>query len=53
MANYKILWENSSLGAPGTIVSDTDIIAAPADIDFLVEAGVVEPITKPLTTEKD
>ena len=53
MANYKILSENSSLGTPGTIVTDTDIIAAPADIDLLVESGIVEPVTKPTTKEKD
>ena len=53
MASYKILSENSTLGVPGTIVTDTDIIAAPADIDLLVESGIVEPVTKPTPKEKD
>ena len=46
MANYKVLADNSTLGAPGTIVSDADIIAAPADVELLVAAGIVEPTTK-------
>lgn len=46
MANYKVLADNSTLGAPGTIVSDADIIAAPADIELLVASGIVEPTTK-------
>jgi hypothetical protein len=53
MASYKILSENSTLGAPGTVITDADIIAAPADIDLLVESGIVEPVTKPTTKEKD
>lgn len=53
MASYKIVSENSTLGAPGTIITDTDILSAPADIDLLVEAGIVEPVTKPTTKEKD
>jgi hypothetical protein len=53
MANYTILSANSTLGAQGTVVTDADIIAAPADIDLLVESGIVEPATKPSTKEKD
>lgn len=45
MANYKVLVENSTLGAVGSIVTDADIIAAPADVDLLVAAGIVEPTT--------
>ena len=45
MANYKVLAENSTLGAPGTVVTDADILAAPADIELLVAAGIVEPTT--------
>ena len=50
MANYKVVWEGSTLGAPGTVVTDADIAAAPADVDFLVAAGVIEPTNK---KEKD
>ena len=53
MASYKIIWENSTLGTPGTVITDTDIIAAPADIDLLVETGIIEPTTKTTTKEKD
>ena len=50
MANYKVLAENSTLGAAGTVVTDADILAAPADIDFLVDAGIIEPAN---TSKKD
>jgi hypothetical protein len=50
MANYKVLVENSTLGPVGSIVTDADIIAAPADVDLLVAAKVVEPTT---TSKKD
>jgi hypothetical protein len=50
MANYKVLVENSTLGAVGSIVTDADIIAAPADVDLLVAAGIVEPSN---TSKKD
>jgi hypothetical protein len=50
MANYKVIVEGSTLGPVGTIVSDIDIIAAPADVDLLVIAGIVEPTT---TSKKD
>jgi len=50
MANYKVLVEGSTLGPVGTIVSDADIIAAPADVDLLVQAGIVESTT---TSKKD
>lgn len=50
MANYKVLVENSTLGPVGSIVTDADIIAAPADIELLVAAGIVEPTS---TSKKD
>ena len=50
MANYKVLVEESTLGPVGSIVTDTDIIAAPADVELLVTAGIVEPTT---TNKKD
>lgn len=53
MANYTIISSNSSLGAQGSVVTDADILAAPADIDLLVASGIVEPATKPSTKEKD
>lgn len=53
MANYKILVDNSTLGAQGATVTEEDIIAAPADVELLVAAGVVEPATKNKNTEKD
>ena len=53
MANYKILVETSTLGALGTVVTEDDIIAAPADVELLVASGIVEPATKTKTTEKD
>ena len=53
MANYKVLVENSTLGAIGTIVTEDDIIAAPADVELLVASGIVEPATKTKNTEKE
>ena len=50
MASYKVIAENSILGEPGTTVTDEDIVKAPADIDLLVESGIVAPINK---TTKD
>lgn len=50
MANYKVLVEGSTLGPVGAVVTDADIIAAPADVELLVAAGIVEPTT---TTKKD
>lgn len=50
MASYRVAVEGSTLGPVGTIVTDADIIAAPADVDLLVVAGIVEPTT---TTKKD
>jgi len=50
MASYKVLVEGSSLGAPGSVVTEADIIAAPADVELLVASGIVEPTT---TTKKD
>lgn len=50
MASYKVIVEGSSLGPVGTVVTDADIIAAPADVELLVTAGIVEPTTK---TQKD
>lgn len=48
--NYKVTVENSTLGPPGSIVTEADILAAPADIDLLISAGIIEPTTK---TTKD
>lgn len=50
MANYKVLVEGSTLGPVGTVVTEADIIAAPADPELLVVAGIVEPTT---TSKKD
>jgi hypothetical protein len=50
MANYKVLVENSTLGPVGSVVTETDIIAAPADVELLVAAGIVEPTS---TSKKD
>lgn len=44
MASYKVAVEGSTLGPVGTVVTDADILAAPADIDLLVIAGIVEPV---------
>lgn len=52
MANYKVIAENSTLGAPGTVVTDADIAAAPANVELLVESGIVEP-TNTSKKEKD
>lgn len=51
MANYKVKWEGSTLGAPGTTVTEDDVVKAPADLDLLLEAGIIEPSTK--TTSKE
>lgn len=50
MASYKVAVEGSTLGPVGTVVTDADILAAPADIDLLVIAGIVEPTN---TNKKD
>lgn len=50
MANYRVAVEGSTLGPVGTIVTEADIIAAPADLDLLVAAGIVETTTN---TKKD
>jgi hypothetical protein len=50
MASYKVLVEGSTLGPVGTVVTEADIIAAPADVELLVASGIVEPTTK---THKD
>lgn len=50
MANYKVLVENSTLGPVGTVVTEADIIAAPADVELLVAAGIVESTS---TSKKD
>jgi len=52
MASYKILIDNSTLGALGTLVTEQDIEGAPADLDLLIASGIVEATTKP-TKEKD
>lgn len=53
MASYKVLIENSTLGAQGATVTDEDILNAPADIELLIESGVIEPVSKTTKTEKD
>jgi len=53
MANYKILIENSTLGAFGEIVSHDDIEAAPANVELLLSSGIVEEVKTKTTTPKD
>lgn len=53
MANYKILIDNSTLGAQGATVTDADIESAPADLELLIASGVVEPVNKTKTAEKE
>lgn len=45
MGNYKVAVEGSTLGPVGTVVTEADIIAAPADPELLVASGIVEPTT--------
>ena len=52
MASYKILIDNSTLGAQGTTVTEQDVEAAPADLNLLIASGIIEPTTK-TTKEKD
>jgi hypothetical protein len=52
MASYKIAVDNSTLGTQGTTITEEDIAAAPADLELLLAAGIVEPTTK-TTKEKD
>lgn len=42
MANYKVAVEGSTLGPIGTTVTEADIAAAPADLELLLEAGIIE-----------
>ena len=51
MASYKVAIEGSTLGPLGTVVTEADILAAPADPELLVVAGIVEPTTP--STKKD
>lgn len=51
MANYKVTAENSTLGAPGTVVTDAEIEAAPANVELLVASGIVEPVSTPKKKE--
>lgn len=51
MASYKILIENSTLGALGTTVTEEEIANAPADLELLIASGIVAPATK--TKEKE
>lgn len=51
MASYKILVENSSLGALGATVSDEEITNAPADVELLIASGIIAPANK--TKDKD
>ena len=50
MASYKVLVEGSTLGPQGSVVTEADILAAPADVELLVASGIVESTT---TTKKD
>jgi hypothetical protein len=52
MANYKVLVENSTLGPVGSVVTEADIIAAPADVELLVAAGIVESTTTSKTDKE-
>ena len=52
MANYKVAVEGSTLGPIGTVVTEADILAAPADLELLVVAGIVEP-TSPTKKDKE
>lgn len=47
MASYKVLIEGSTLGPQGSVVTEADIIAAPADVELLVVSGIVEPTNQP------
>lgn len=47
MPSYKILVENSTLGAIGATVTDEEIANAPADVELLIASGIVAPLTKP------
>ena len=53
MASYKVLIENSTLGVFGTIVTDDDIAAAPADVELLIASGIVEPVKTKTPKEMD
>ena len=53
MASYKVIIENSTLGAFGSIVSGDDITAAPADVELLLSSGIVEEVKTKTTTSKD
>lgn len=44
MASYKILVNNSTLGDLGTVVTEADVVGAPADVELLVASGIIEPV---------
>lgn len=53
MASYRIIVEGSTLGPVGTVVTEADILAAPANVDLLVHCKIVEPTTPTTKKEKD
>lgn len=43
MANtYRVKIEGSTLGPVGTVVTEADILAAPANVEQLIASGIVE-----------
>jgi hypothetical protein len=51
MANsYRVKIEGSTLGPVGTVVTEADILAAPANVEQLIASGIVEEAT---STKKD
>jgi len=52
MANYKILADNSTLGAPGAVVTDEELEKQSVNAELLVASKIIEPTTK-TTKEKD
>lgn len=50
MANYKVLADNSTLGAPGTVVTDDDLAKHSVDAELLIASKIIEPANK---TTKD
>lgn len=51
MASYKILADNSTLGAQGSTVTEEQILAVPYDVELLIASKIIEPTTK--TTKPD
>jgi hypothetical protein len=54
MASFRIIAANSTLGPFGTLVQESEILAASCTVEQLIEHGIIETTTTKTTSkEKD